>query len=206
MAQIFCTLKQAADQLETTEAEIETLIHDGILREFHDGFDRLLKVADLTGSAVAASAAGGRQPALAQREGRLPQPGLYDAPAETADPEIKLPSAAAVTMEVKPPRAVAPRRSPRPDRQPASQKRSFHPVVQKPAVPRRRQGPPRAVAICPEFPTQRPRPQTCEMSLRQWIWTGLIDDNPLAIVILFGTVVLAISGVAGVIYLLARFA
>jgi hypothetical protein len=196
MAQIFCTLKQAADQLDTTEAEIETLIHDGILREFRDGSNRLLQVADLTGLAV--------EPARAQRAGGLPQPELDDEPAGTTDLEIKLPSAAAVPMEVKPRRVATPKRSPRPTRQPAGQKRSFHPVVQKPAVPRRRPGPPRAGVICPTSTPQRPRPQTYEMSVRQWLWTGLLDDSPLALFIVFGTILLGIGALAGAAYLLIQ--
>jgi hypothetical protein len=204
MAQMFCTLKQAAHKLETTEAEIETLIDDGILREFRDGSDRLLKVADLAGLAVAAGATGGRHPAHTQRRDRLPQPELDEEPAEMEDLEIKLPSTAAVTMEVKPPRAATPKRSPRPARQPASQKRSLHPVVQKPVISRRRQSPPRAVVICPTSTPQRPRSQTYEMSLRQWLWTGLLDDSPLALFIVFGSLLLGVGALAGAAYLLMR--
>jgi hypothetical protein len=42
------------------------------------------------------------------------------------------------------------------------------------------------------------------MSLRQWIWTGLIDDSPLAIFIVFGTVLIGVCALAGAAYLLLR--
>jgi hypothetical protein len=202
MAQMFCTLKQAAHKLETTEAKVETLIHDGVLREFRDGSDRLLKVADLAGLAVTADATSSGRPVRAQRKGRLPQPEPDDEPAQMEDLEIKLPSTAAATLEVKPPSAATPKRSPRPARQPASQKRPLHPVVEQPAISQRRQKAPRAVVICPTSAPHRPTPQTDEMPLRQWLWTGLLDDSPLALFIVFGTTLLGIGALAGAAYLL----
>lgn len=203
MAQMFCTLKQAAHKLETTEAEVETLINDGVLREFRDGSNRLLKLADLAGLAVAATTAGGGRPSRTRHKDRLqPEPG--NGPTEIGDFEIKLPSTAAVTLEMNPPRAATPKRSSRPTRQPASQKRALRPAAQKPAVPRRRQSPPRAVVICPTSTPPRPRTQMYEMSVRQWLWTGLLDDNPLAIFIIFGVVLLGVCALAGAAYLLLQ--
>ena len=205
MTQMFCTLKQAADKLKTTEVEIEAMLDGGMLREFRDGPSRLLKVADLTGLAVAANvAASTRRPARAERKVGSAPPRCDRRASALLDREIKLPPASAATAQASPRLAAAPRRPSHRPQPPTRQRRIPHTVAHKPAASPRRQNPPRAVVISPELPPQRPGPQTYEMSLRQWIWTGLIDDNPLAIVFLFGIVVLGMSGVAGVVYLLTR--
>lgn len=160
MAQMFCTLKQAADRLETTEAEIEAMLNDGILREFRDGSHRLLKVADLAGLTVSA--------------------GVTEAERRPARAECRTGSTRPATV----------------------QRRIPHATGRMPAATRRRPIPPRAVVISPPMSAQRPRPQMYEMSLRQWIWTGLLDDSPLAIFIVFGTLLLGAGTLAGAAYLL----
>ena len=42
------------------------------------------------------------------------------------------------------------------------------------------------------------------MSLRQWIWMGLLDDEPFAIVLVSAAVLLGLTCAAGVVYLLTR--
>ncbi len=204
MAQMFCTLKQAADKLETTEAQIEAMLNDGILREFRDGSSRLLKVADLTGLAVAAgSVTGERRSTRAQRKAGSTRPGHTSQGHTSLDVEIKLPPAAVATAGVGcAPREAAPKRPPRRPQQPTGRGRTPRAVVRKPAASPRRQSPPRAVVISPTLPAQRLTPPTYEMSVRQWIWTGLIDDNPLAIFIVFGTILLGVGALAGAGYLL----
>jgi len=199
---MFCTLKQAADKLETTEAEIETMLNDGILREFRDGSNRLLKVADLNAVALAATSATTRgRPAQARGKAGSSQPRRDDT-LVLPNLEIKLPAAAAVTTRMSP-RVAAPTR-PRSTQQPTGQKRAPRAVTPKRVPTQRRQSPPRAVVISPDSTAQRSQPQTYEMSLRQWLWTGLLDDDPIAIFITFGAALLAVSVVAGAIYLLAR--
>ncbi len=203
MTQMFCTLKQAADKLKTTETEIEAMLNDGILREFRDGSSRLLKVADLTGLVVAANAAASeRCPARARRKAGSMPPKHGRQASELFDMEIKLPPAPAAPASSS--CAVAPRRPPRRSQPSTGPKRIPRTIVQKPVVAPRRQSRPRAVVISPESSPQPPRPQTCEMSLRQWIWTGLIDDSPLAIFIVFGTVLLGVCALAGAAYLLLQ--
>jgi len=203
MAQMFCTLKQAADKLETTEAQIETMLDDGILREFRDGSRRLLKVADLAGLTVAASPAsnGGHH---AQRKAGPPRAELDNEACALPDLEIKLPPSAAVTTKVSPARTTAPQRASRPALKPAGQRQVPPTIVRKPVAARRRRSPPHAAVITSPVTTPRPRPQTYEMSLRQWIWTGLLDDSPLAIFMVFGIVLLGACAVAGAAYLLIR--
>jgi len=205
MTQMFCTLKQAADKLKTTEAEIETMLNDGLLREFRDGSNRLLKVADLIGLAVAANAAASeRRAARTQRKAASAQPRSDSRTSALLDVEIKLPPAPAAMAQASPPRAAAPRRPSHRLQRPIGHKRVPQVAAKKPAACPRRQSPPRAVVISPEAPPQRTGPQTCEMSLRQWIWTGLIDDSPLAIFIVFGTVLLGVGMLAGATYLLLQ--
>jgi len=205
MAQMFCTLKQAADKLETTEAEIEAMLSEGILREFRDGSNRLLKVADLAGLTVAAgSATGERHPARTQRKAGSTRPGRDSQGRTLLDAEIKLPPAPAATVKVSLPRAVTPKHPPRRPQQPTGRKQIPHAVAHKPVASPRRRNPPRAVVISPTLAPQRLRPPTYEMSLRQWIWTGLIDDSPLAIFIVFGAVLLSVCTLAGAAYLLLQ--
>ena len=101
MAQMFCTLKQAADKLETTEAQIEAMLNDGILREFRDGSSRLLKVADLTGSGRSNGLGDRRRrPTRAQRKAGSTRPGHTSQGHTSLDVEIKLPPAAVATAGV----------------------------------------------------------------------------------------------------------
>jgi len=159
------------------------MLNDGLLREFRDGSSRLLKVADLAGMIAASRpSTGGKRSARAQHKAGSPRPRHEDHMPASFDTEIKLPAAPTVTMEMSPPRAAA----------------------HKPAAASPRQCPARAVVISPPVTPQRPRPQMYEMSLRQWLWTGLLDDSPLAVFIVFGTVLLGAGAVAGAAYLLSR--
>ena len=47
MARMFCTLKEAAAWLNTTEPELKTMLAEGILPEFRDGANRLLRITDV---------------------------------------------------------------------------------------------------------------------------------------------------------------
>jgi hypothetical protein len=213
MAQMFCTLKQAADKLETTEAQIEVMLTSGILREFRDGPRRLLKVADLADVAVAAHAADSRG---VGHKTTMPQAEIDYEEFTLPEPEFKLPSAAKVIARMSHPQAATPKRTPRPAPKPiprpVAQRRVTHAAVvhkstavaRKPAAVQRHRNPPRAVVISPPPAPQRPRPQTHEMSLRQWLWTGLVDDSPIAIFIVFGVVLLGAAAAAGAVYLLTQ--
>lgn len=47
MVRTFCTLKEAAEQLDATQEQVEILLSKGILREFRDGPHRLLRTTDV---------------------------------------------------------------------------------------------------------------------------------------------------------------
>jgi hypothetical protein len=185
MAQMFCTLKQAAGKLETTEAEIEAMLREGILREFWDGSSRLLNVADLADLGVSADLpAVETEPARARSNAPSIQPRHGVMPGT----KIKLPAAPVATARAScPPYVATPRRPWRRPRRPSGKRQM-----------------PRAVVMSPARTAQRSRPPTHEMSLRQWIWTGLIDDSPVAIFIVFGIVLLGACALAGTAYLLLQ--
>lgn len=260
MAPMFCTVKQAADKLGTTEAQIRRMLDSGTLREFRDGPRRLLKLADLTDVEIVqrpGSCCESQTPA--PRKAKTPQPGSGRSSAVSPNPgtagqpsagEIKLPPTAAASKaarpSLRPPKPVSrlPRHAatskPAPldsahvvvvappeiegpaasepheefstedlayssdagamDRGPQSAcpshsgslpvRPSARPVVHRPAAR-------------PPLPSPR-RPYTHTMSLRQWLWLGLLDDQPFAIVLLFGLTSLALGAVAGVVYLLSQ--
>ncbi|MBN1509292.1 MAG: hypothetical protein JW955_20775 [Sedimentisphaerales bacterium] len=203
MAQMFCTLKQAADKLNTTEAQVETMLNDGLLREFRDGSSRLLKVADLAGMVASPSSADGGRSARARHKTRAARPGHMNRTSASFDAGIRLPAAPVATITMKSPRAVNAKHPTRRVR-PSSTPRQVMHAPRRQTCTKPRQRPPRAVVISPPVALQRPRRKTHEMSLRQWLWTGLLDDSPIAIFIIFGTVLLIACAVAGAAYLLVR--
>jgi hypothetical protein len=42
------------------------------------------------------------------------------------------------------------------------------------------------------------------MSLREWIWAGLLDDRPGTLIFLLFGVLVAVCGVTGALYLLSQ--
>lgn len=233
MSSMFCTLKQAADKLETTEAEVEAMLDSGVLREFRDGSMRLLKVADLANVAVAEHAGAGRRDDRDERSGATPPTGIDYEAFTLPEPEIALSAPPEVVASVSRTHAPASKRAPRPAakaavrpavktaskpalkpvprpaRKPASRATAQEhiapvPATRKSTLPERPKNPPRAVVISPPPVPHRRRVQHGEMSLRQWLWTGLIDDSPVAIFIIFGMIVLAGAAAAAGVYALTQ--
>ena len=201
MTQVFCTLKEAADKLETTEAEIELMLNSGVLREFRDGSRRLLRLSDLAGLVVATRPPVGGVP----RDPRSSHAEIDKQALTPPEPEIRLPRTATVTVRARHSGGGTTQRGSRPAAEPSARRRVPHAAtIRKPGAAQRCQSPPRAVVVSPSSASLRPRPHTNEMSLRQWLWTGLVDDNPLAIFIIFGIVLLGAAALAGAIYLLTQ--
>jgi hypothetical protein len=236
MPRMFCTLKQAADRLGTTEAQIEIWLSNGTLREFRDGSDRLLKISDLAAVAsVARPAKRRRQTSYAQHEPTQAKRRRPNRAAPVPDAETRLPRSAVV--------ATAPRPRPHRTGSPADPARDgslydltaplerespaalpcdgpFSPIdppgIAQQLQPRGREGVPwrprRVFAAAPgrkgrtrvakALPAQRRQRQPHEMSLRQWLWMGLLDDQPFAILLLLATVLLVVGSAAGAVYLL----
>jgi hypothetical protein len=235
MTHMFCTLKQAADRLQTTETEIETLLNDGILREFRDGGNRLVKVFDLDALAAELCPAGADHPARRQRmENPRPSTVIHYPSSVTGSASRGSSAAQGITLPLTPAAVPGVRRSwPEPARRPPSptpqtagrvsghsakgvraDRRPSGPAASsaRPGrVPRaarkpvtRRNSNASAAASTPAFTPQRPRPQSQELSLREWMWMGLLDDRPHTILALFAALVLAACTVTGAAYLVIR--
>ena len=66
---------------------------------------------------------------------------------------------------------------------------------------------PRRVTASATVNHSLPQPRklhTHEMSAGQWIWMGLLDDEPVAILLLAAAILLAVGTVGGAIYLLVQ--
>ena len=195
----FCTLKEAAERLHVTEDQIESLLRKGILREFRVGSHRLLRTADVGAIAAArkrrlerqgqSRMSGMARPACAERDGT---------PAAGPTGPVRVPRPLNTTSQ-------APRRDvPRPASVNEVPRRS-EPGSRRRAPVRSGKSPllsdgfraPRSRAAPEALP---PRPS---MSIREWFWTGLIQDRPEAIALLSGLALLALSAVVAGICALA---
>jgi hypothetical protein len=176
---MFCTLQEAARRLHTSEEQIETMVQRGILREFREGPHRLLKAADVV--------------LLAQtlRDDRCAAPaGAPKPPSAGNDRQVKLPHCAAVATERRGLGSSRPR------------------ITAQPHQPRM----PRAAHAARQYETgdirhrmeRAPVPHyrvstSAPLSVREWFWTGLTQDRPIAILLLFGLAVLLLTAlVAGI--------
>lgn len=206
MIRKFCSVKEAAERLGATEDQIETLLSKGMLREFRNGPHRLLRTADVGAIVVAKNRRLERQgqprtPATtrassSRHNGRSQ---AHPAPSRAARPAIRLPRSAAgappavrrndsrpiITEEDR--QGVAdPERAARKPRSAGSPRRPR--LSERPRAGTRRSD--------PEVRTQR---QT--LSLREWFWAGLLQDDPVAIILLCGCVLLILSAAAAGVYM-----
>ena len=177
MTRMFCTLGEAAQELHTTEEQIETMLGEGILPEFREGAHRLVRAADVG--------------VLATMKNSGPPPVRHDpGPEPSHASDVRLPRCAAAAVRAPGHWSTGPRNT-----QPVRQRRMLANETQQ-----RRPSPSRAGARRerkPIPPEAQAQPQN--LSVRQWFWTGLIQDRPLAIAILSGLVLLALASlVAGV--------
>lgn len=182
---MFCTLQEAAQRLHTSAEQIETMIQRGILREFREGPHRLLKAADVALLA----------PTLLADRSSSPVD-VAEPSAAMDDREVRLPRCAAVATEMHGYGPSHPRvagRTP-PGRMPGAGRaaRGHEPGN---ARPRTEQAP---------LPHFRVPTRAAPLSVREWLWTGLTQDRPLAILLLFGLAGLALTAVVAGIYLAAR--
>jgi hypothetical protein len=175
---MFCTLEEAAERLETTVVEIERMIDNVVLREFRDGPGRFVKTADIEAAAHPCTTA-----VRHARPAHLPSASRAHVDAVLRGDDILSPPA-----DARPARADYRQR--RPHRQPGAAQR------RRDARPRRPQ------QAAPREPTA---PCGQRLSLKQWLWMGLLDDRPhvLIVVLIFATA--GACGLAGAIYLLTQW-
>ena len=190
MVRMFCTLKEATHKLETSEAELEALLEQGALREFRDGSNRFLKMADLEAFTAGQSAGAVSPPSAAHSADTEPTSDTWATAAYGT--EIKLPPMAAVISKTRRPPSRTPNAEPAAAPRVASQGRALPPEPR--SVPRvnRHPSPPRA------------QPHAQELSFRQWAWKGLLDDRPYVIIVLLLVVLAGVCSLAGAAYLIRR--
>ena len=195
----FCTLQEAAERLDITAEQIESLLSKGMLHEFRDGPHRLLRTAEV-GAIVA-----GRIRRL-ERQGQPLTQSTARPPSTPRDDS----SASDRTRGVRLPRA--PNAAPQTSRRDAARPRTAPAVRQRrdlgSRAPARRSAPAPSAKLPPlsdslrasrgrtEPDTLPPRPS---LSAREWFWIGLVQDSPVAIALLSGLVLLVLAAVvAGV--------
>lgn len=196
MGNMFCTLAEAAQRLETTEEELQRLLNQGLLREFRDGPHRLVKTTELC-TVLAAVSARPMAEAEPSRPARPPRRANY--PVSDNPGDTRLPRCAVATVK-QPARSTT-----------ASRPRKARPQPQAPRshvrAPAGRQ---KKVAKRPasaSYSSMRPELSTSPppLTLRQWIWNGLIQDRPLVIATLAGLLLMTLSAaVAGACLLLEK--
>ncbi len=198
MVRMFCTAEEAARKLDATETELEVLIEDGVLPEFRDGASRFLRIADV--DALLARRGGVALQARAEPQFLFESPGpAGDGRSTPTDEEIRLPACATVKVKTADPQC-----------RPAgaeSQRRlaPAHLPPRQPSAPRRNVRPgARRAPSSQALPAYRAKPQTQEMSLRQWLWTGVRDDRPHTLIALALTILAGVCGLIGAAYLLGQ--
>lgn len=190
----FCTLTEAAERLNITEEQIENLLKKGVLHEFRDGPHRLLRTADVGAIVAARTRRLERQgQPLTQSRNRPRSP--QDSDRSTTEPNRNVqvtrpPNATERTSRRngERPRTITGNRS---RRTPGSITPARRPALSRspePSVLSDRRQKPRPKGQPDALP---PRPN---LSLREWFWTGLIQDNPIAIALLTVTILLALAG------------
>jgi len=199
MVRMFCTAKEAARKLDATETELEILMEDGMLPEFRDGASRFVRIADV--DALLARRGGIALQARSEPQTPFESPGLPgDDRSTVTEEEIRLPACATVKVTTADPQyhpaaAEAQRRRAAPAHLPPRQR----------SVPRRDVRPDaRGVPSGQALPAHRTKPQAQEMSLRQWLWTGVRDDRPHTLIALAITILAGVCGLIGAAYLLAQ--
>jgi hypothetical protein len=197
MSRMFCTLKEAAKTLNANEDQIQTLLARGILHEFREGPHRFVKESD-----VGALALKCRQRAAGSRTSQPQAQTQRPSPAPGEKPKAKRPAAANLRHSAT---AVAPA----PARHRTRSKR-------RKTEDGRRRAQDRPLRTAPSPVTRTPRPVLQEpapivqsrspecLSVRQWFWTGLVQDRPIAIALLSGLVLLLLSGLVAGLCLVAE--
>lgn len=205
MSRMFCTLEEAAQTLHADETQIHALLARGILHEFRDGPHRLVRAADVAAlDLLRARPVEIQPPSGPSVECRRPSPRRSDRPKTNhATKHKRSSSATAVARPRRTKRTNAVRRKTAARRAKAPETRREPPDRLKCEAPLSRTLPaafPPAFAPMPAL--HRPSPPAPDLSVRQWFWMGLVQDRPLAIALLSGLTLLALSAlVAGICFL-----
>ncbi|MBP7051164.1 MAG: hypothetical protein KBE65_09125 [Phycisphaerae bacterium] len=170
----FCTFEEAARRLDATQEQVEDLLRRSVLREFRDGPHRLLRTAD-----VAAIAAAKDRRTL--QRGQASQFGHASGSFSVGE-ESRSGFERSGAFRPRRPTAGDSHASPRCVGRSAPSQGGI--------ATRNR--------MRPETPSSDP-----SASIREWFWTGLIQDRPVAIALFSSLVLLALSALAAGAYMLA---
>jgi hypothetical protein len=181
---MFCTLKEAAKTLNASEGQIKALLEKGILHEFREGPHRLVRESDVGALTLRRRRRSqGPRPAQTQPPTKRPSPPAGGRPKGSRPAEVKLPHSPAVPQTPQLQRA-------------QGKERKTEDRGRRPALSCVLQDPPAAI-----------RPWSAEvrnLSLRQWFWTGLVQDRPAAIALLSGLILLTLSALVAGLCLFAE--
>ena len=186
MGRVFCTLKEAAAWLRTTEPQLKTMLDQGVLPEFRDGAQRLLRIADVRARAT--------ERFSDDREHPAPQPqwAAENLPAdidyrtqEAREPDARLPQSGTALLEA--PVCDTGTQSPPASSEPCG----CHPVETM-------QTRMNDYAFQPAWP----RPRTEGPRVRKGLWMGIVEDRPSAIITLLALVIGVAAALVGGAYAL----
>ncbi len=214
MARMFCTLKEAAAWLNTTEPQLKTMLAEGILPEFQKGPHRLVRVSDVRALAIARS--------QNNRERQVPEPvrdsmSIAGSATEACEPDIRLPRTGTCLLGA----SARPSETPeRPDENepafaptPRPTPSVVHPVEiwHEPGENRETQ----IEALEEEWPSLRTdtysamrlwaRSHQEKPTVRKGLWMGVVDDCPWAILTVSALVAGSAAALAAGVYALVRF-
>lgn len=197
---MFCTLREAAAWLRTTEPQLKAMLAKGILPEFRDGADRLVRVSDIRSLAVMRRPDHPKrheQPLQTHTENVSPRGGGYESH-EVYASQIKLPPSgtAALTRPASNTRTL---RRPSVNRQPRTSAGGFTDARQASRSARRFQSPP-----VPSDAYAWPRRQVAKPSARKGLWRGVMEDRPSAIVAVSALAIVVLSALVAGAYLLVE--
>ncbi|MEN6575623.1 MAG: hypothetical protein ABFD90_04710 [Phycisphaerales bacterium] len=188
MVRRFCTLKEAAERLDTTQEQVETLLRKGILHEFRDGPHRLLKTADVAAIVAASNRRDERQSRAQTQRIAVPFPSQRDDRSGPIQPGRPVVGVSQIPdNNVVRPAAGRPGRKDRdftdeiPTREPTSRRSERQPLSSKGRRTAKKRARPEAV------------PERQTLALREWFWAGLTQDRPITIALFSAFVLLVLS-------------
>lgn len=175
MTRKFCTLKEAGEQLDATQEQVENLLRTGVLREFRDGSHRLVRTTDVS----AIVAASGRRD---ERQGRTPTQCVAGRPPRSTAGVPRTPDLG----DNRP----TPLRAGRNDRDFAAAIPYREPLSRR---DERRSASSRPRRTTRDRTKLDVAPGRQDLSIREWFWAGLAQDRPITIALFSALVLLALS-------------
>ena len=201
MARMFCTLKEAAAWLDTSESDLRTMLAQGMLPEFRKGNSRLLRISDVR-DVVKARSCQNRERVESEATDAYSNLSHTCTPQEAGALEIKLPRTGTALLDppledVSPLRPTDHNTWSTPDEIPDwdeyEETHCHH--GDKPAY--------ETEAFQESSPWLRSLAE--QAPARRGLWMGIVEDRPMAILGFSALVIAIASAVASGVYVLVRF-